>query len=244
MRVAMAPQISRLLALGDLRGAGALCAVATQWIVLLAWPLYLVLALYAPYVLALFGPGFDEGATALTVLALAMIVVMSAGNNQTVLLMSGRSGAQLRNKAVALAVDLGLNLLLVPSWGLGWGMRGAAVAWAVTVLLDATLVLAQVRWSVGVRIPMSRVRPAMLLAATAFVPPGLAARLLLGTGSSRWPVPLAVSLAGFAVLLHRYRHLLDVEPLRRALPGSSGSSGSGRLVDRGGALPPGRPGPG
>ena len=217
MRVAMAPQISRLLALGDLAGAARLCAVATQWIVLLAWPLYLVLALYAPYVLGLFGPGFAEGSTALTVLALAMIVVMSAGNNQTVLLMSGRSGAQLRNKALALAVDLGLNLLLVPDRGLGWGMDGAAAAWAVTVLLDAGLVLAQVRWSIGVRIPMDRVWPAMALAGAAFVPVGLLTRALPGAGSGLWVLPLVVSVGGYGVLLRRFRRRLDVDPLRQAL---------------------------
>jgi len=232
MRVAMAPQISKLLALGDLAGAARLCAVATQWIVLLAWPLYLVLALYAPYVLALFGPGFVEGSTALTVLAVAMIVVMSAGNNQTVLLMSGRSGAQLRNKALALAVDLGLNLLLVPAWGLGWGMTGAALAWAVTVLLDATLVLAQVRWSIGVRIPMGRVWPAMALAATGFVPTGLLARFVLGPdGSPLWLVPLVAGVGGYGVLLHRFRHLLDVEPLRQALGRSAGGNPAGGSAD-------------
>ena len=232
MRVAMAPQISKLLALGDLAGAARLCAVATQWIVLLAWPLYLVLALYAPYVLALFGPGFVEGSTALTVLAVAMIVVMSAGNNQTVLLMSGRSGAQLRNKALALAVDLGLNLLLVPAWGLGWGMTGAALAWAVTVLLDATLVLAQVRWSIGVRIPMGRVWPAMALAATGFVPTGLLARFVLGPdGSPLWLVPLVAGVGGYGVLLHRFRHRLDVEPLRQALGRSAGGNPAGGSAD-------------
>jgi len=254
LRVAMAPQVSRLLAGNDLDGAGRLCAVATQWIVLLSWPLYLVLALYAPYVLALFGPGFAAGATALTLLSLAMIVVMSAGNNQTILLMSGRSGSQLRNKALALAVDLGLNLVLVPrpgrvtGWGMGWGMDGAAVAWALTVLLDATLVLTQVRRSVGVRIPMGRVWPAMALAGAAFVPLGVLTRVLpvvprTGPGSALWTAPLAVSVVIFAVLLRRHRDRLDVEPLRQALPGGGRAlPGGGRaLTGRGKAVPGGRP---
>ncbi|GAB3592721.1 hypothetical protein GCM10027446_13860 [Angustibacter peucedani] len=213
MRVALSPRVSRLLAVHDLRGAGELNATATQWIVLLSWPLYLGLACYGSVALAAFGPEFAAGTTPLTVLSLAMLLVMTAGNSQTVLLMSGRSLVQMANKGVALAVNLGLNVWLVPRLG----MQGAAIAWAATVLVDAGLVVWQVRHSVGVRTPMARVVPAAVISLAAFVPFGLLTRALFGTAVGPNAVGLGCSLVVYAALVWWRRHTLDVEPLRQAL---------------------------
>jgi O-antigen/teichoic acid export membrane protein len=147
MRVALSPRLSELLALGNVQVAGRLIGTASVWITAISWPLYLVLATFSPYVLQLFGAEFAEGATALTVLAVAMAISMTAGNVQTVLLMSGRSAWQLGNKAAALTVDIVLCLVLIPRLG----MVGAACAWASAILLDTALALVQVRYGIGVR---------------------------------------------------------------------------------------------
>ncbi|GLY28690.1 flippase [Kineosporia sp. NBRC 101731] len=214
MRVAMAPEISRLLALGDLPGAARLSSVVTQWTVLLSWPLYLVLALYSPAVLSVFGPGFDDGATALTMLSVAMLLVMSAGNNQTILLMSGRSGLQMANRVLALGGNLAMNFLLVPIWG----MNGAAVAWSVTWVADALLVMLEVRYAVGLERTWRRVYPAMLMSALAFLPTGLVYRTL--TDGSAWAAVTCclVGVLAFVLLVVKNTHRLDMAPMRAAIP--------------------------
>ncbi|MBT0770544.1 polysaccharide biosynthesis C-terminal domain-containing protein [Kineosporia sp. J2-2] len=215
MRVAMAPEISRLLALRDLDGAARLSSVVTQWTVLLSWPLYLVLALYSPAVLSVFGPGFDDGSNALTLLSVAMLAVMAAGNNQTILLMGGRSGLQMINRAVALSGNLVMNFLLVPAWG----MNGAAVAWSVTWVADALLVMLEVRYAIGLKRTWRRVVPAMTMAAVAFVPTGLVYRLLTDGGTVAAVPCAALGVVVFGVLVVTNSRHLDVEPMRGVLPG-------------------------
>jgi O-antigen/teichoic acid export membrane protein len=202
MRVAMAPEVSRQLAMGNLAAAARLCSAVTQWTVLLSWPLYFGLALYSPAILSVFGTGFSEGATALTILAGAMLIVMSAGNNQTILLMSGRSGLQLANRGIALLGNLLMNLVFVPRWG----MDGAATAWAITWVADAVLVLIEVRWAVGVKMSWARVWPVMAMTAIAFVPIGLAARLWsAGAAGSALAATASVVLLAGLLLVNRER---------------------------------------
>jgi O-antigen/teichoic acid export membrane protein len=45
------------------------------------------------------------------------------------------------NAGGSLAVNIGLNLLLIPSWG----MTGAAVAWAASIVVNNTAALLEVR---------------------------------------------------------------------------------------------------
>jgi O-antigen/teichoic acid export membrane protein len=205
--------MSRFLAIGALQEASRLRAAATQWLVLLSWPLYLVLALYGPLVLSLFGPGFDAGSGALRVLAVAMLIVMAVGNSQTVLLMSGRSLWQLAVKASAAVLCIALDLWLIPAAG----MEGAAVAWAVAVVVDAVAVLALVRWGVGLRTPIRAVVPAAAVSLVAFVPIGVVVPLTAGTGVLPSGIGLALSVALFCLLTFRTRARLDLQPLRHAL---------------------------
>ncbi len=155
LRVALSPRLSELLAKNQLHEAGRLVGLASVWITAVSWPLYLVLATFGPFVLRLFGHEFAQGSTALAILAMAMALALTAGNVQTVLLMSGHSHWQLMNKAVALTVDVGLCALLIPALG----MVGAAWAWAAAILIDAALAVWQVRYRVGVRADAQPAQP-------------------------------------------------------------------------------------
>src|SRR5262249_30247634 len=120
---------------------------STQWIVASSWPLYLALAAGGPFVLRLFGPGFTAGADALAILALAMLVNLATGNVETVLLMSGCSRYILANKLIAIGTNVVLNLVLVPHDGI----VGAALAWAVSIVLDNVAAALEVRWLLCLR---------------------------------------------------------------------------------------------
>ncbi len=146
-RVAVGPQISAALARGDLLQARRLYGLVTAAMIWLAWPFYVVVAVFAEAVLNLFGPGFDAGATSLRILVAAMAVATAAGTVQTIVLMGGRSSWQLADKSGALVLNVVLNLVLVPLWGI----EGAAVAWAVTIVADTAVVVWQVQRLMGVR---------------------------------------------------------------------------------------------
>ncbi|MFI5491405.1 polysaccharide biosynthesis C-terminal domain-containing protein [Actinoplanes sp. NPDC051859] len=132
LRVAIAPQLSRLLGAGRLAEAAQVYRRTSLWIVLLSWPAYLLLAVFAPAFLALFGADFSSGAAPLAVLAVAMAVNVGVGLVQTVLLMSGNSRGHLCATVAGLTVNLALCFLLIPRYG----ALGAALAWSAGIVCE------------------------------------------------------------------------------------------------------------
>jgi O-antigen/teichoic acid export membrane protein len=128
-----------LFAVGDRAAAGELYRTATGWLIALTWPVYLLLAVLAPYLLPVFGPGYGVGAPMLVILALAMLVATGTGMVDNVLNMAGRTTWTLANVVLALVVDVVLNVVLVPRIG----ALGAAIAWAVAIVLNNLLPLGQ-----------------------------------------------------------------------------------------------------
>ena len=102
---AFAPQISTLLGQGA-AGAGqhSLFQTATVWFILLAWPIYLTVAIFAPALVETFGKGFDDGAMRPRHRRRpASCTPSSAGPIDMLLLMGGRSTLSMVNNLVALA---------------------------------------------------------------------------------------------------------------------------------------------
>ncbi|MFC5675846.1 lipopolysaccharide biosynthesis protein [Aeromicrobium endophyticum] len=215
-RVAVGPQVSAALARGAVREAGEIYGLVTAAMIWMAWPFFIVLAVFSDSVLAIFGEGFAEGARALTVLSVAMALATAAGTVQTILLMGGRSSWQLGDKTAALAVNLVLDLVLVPVWGI----EGAAVAWAVTILLDTALVVYQVQWLMGLR-PAGRhlvVAAGLSVAVVGTVAAG--GRLLLGSSLPAMLVVTAVAALAYLVASIPLRSRLGLTDLVRHRSGA------------------------
>ncbi|MCC9205420.1 lipopolysaccharide biosynthesis protein [Arthrobacter sp. zg-Y769] len=175
-RIVSGPALSAALAVGDTASAARLFNSVTRLLILGAWPLYLVYLLFGAPVLRIFGEGFDAGSGVFTVIAATMLLVVSAGGVQSVLLMSGRSRWQLLNKLAALAVAVTLNLLLVPALGL----YGAVIAWSSAALVDAGLAAVQVRFFLGIGLRPGVVALPAALALAVFGAGGWALRLATG----------------------------------------------------------------
>ncbi len=147
LRLAVAPRMSRMLTNGDVAGVQHVHQASTTWVVLLSFPLYLVFAAWPGQVLTLFGPEFRTGSLALTILACALLVNLATGNVSTVLLMNGRSGLTLGITAVSLGLGIALTVALAPVWG----VVGAAIAKATSVVFENLAVTLAVRLDLGVR---------------------------------------------------------------------------------------------
>jgi O-antigen/teichoic acid export membrane protein len=104
------------------RFAAAALAVFTAGVVL-----FLVVA--GKWVLGFFGPGFAVGWGPLLVLLIGQAFNSLSGPVASLLSMTGRQGVAARIVTVCVAVNIVLNLVLIPSWG----MWGAAVATSVSV---------------------------------------------------------------------------------------------------------------
>ncbi|MEH1102701.1 lipopolysaccharide biosynthesis protein [Micromonospora sp. CPCC 205561] len=197
LRVAVSPQLSRLLGRGDRAAAAAVHRRLTTWGLVLSWPVYLLLAVFGLAFLQLFGPEFAAGVPAMTVLALAMLVNTGVGNVQSLLLMGGRSGLHLAATLAGLLVTVSLGLWLIPAHG----ATGAALAWALGIATENLSAVACARAVVG-----QPLVDAAMLRAAAGTAAGVGAAAAVGVlaggrGISGLAVALGVLAAGCVGLL-------------------------------------------
>ncbi len=101
------------------------------------WPSLLmglvVLVLGKP-LLGMFGPGFDEGYPLLFLLVAAVVARSAVGPCESVLTMSGYQNVCAMVYAATLALNIGLNVVFIPTLGL-WG---AAIATSAAMIFEAT----------------------------------------------------------------------------------------------------------
>jgi O-antigen/teichoic acid export membrane protein len=225
LRVAVAPRLSRLLGAGRRAAAADLHRRTTRWIVVASWPVYLLLAVFAPGFLELFGTPLRAGATPLAVLAAAMAVNVAVGLSQTVLLMSGNSRRHLLATAAGLTVTVVAGLLAVPRHG----ATGAAAAWALGIVVENLLAAAFAHRALGHRLVTAGL---VRVAATVAGLTGVAATvglLVAGRGLAGLGVTLAVlAVGGPAALLDRRVRAAArtaLATLRTAPAAPAGSSG-------------------
>jgi O-antigen/teichoic acid export membrane protein len=136
-----APHTSALLSSGDHKATKRVFQTITAWTMSLTWPFFLACLALAPMLLHLFGGStYRSGHGVVVVLAIAALLAAAGGPVDLILLMAGRSGLSLVNSLVALGVNLGLNLLLIPQIGI----IGAAIAWAAAIVVRNVLGMLQV----------------------------------------------------------------------------------------------------
>ncbi|WP_333773453.1 lipopolysaccharide biosynthesis protein [Streptomyces sp. IBSBF 3136] len=208
VRLAVAPEISRLLAVDEVGEARHLHHVSTCWVVLFSWPLFVLIAGFPRTVLSLFGPEFTHGAPALVVLCVASMINVAVGNAQTVLLMAGKSSWHLVITAVAFTVQVTVGLLAVPVWG----ALGAAVSWGAAIIVENLSAAVLIRTRLGFTTVDRGYTTAFgvgLVVSVALA----AARALAGDTSSGLAVAIAFGMCTFGTTLWWYRKVLGVSEL-------------------------------
>lgn len=208
----VAPKMSELLSIGDRERARSVYATSTSWLILAAWPLYLTMILMAPALLAIFGQRFVEAQDAVTILGGAMLVATAVGSVDVVLLMGGRSSWNLANTAIAVASNIVLNLILIPPYG----MTGAAIAWAASILINNLLPLVEVWRFVGIH-PFNRGwLTAVLISLGSFGLVELVVRRYNGANLASLVVAGLLGAVVFVVLATAGRRRLELSAFRDA----------------------------
>ncbi|SNY51653.1 Membrane protein involved in the export of O-antigen and teichoic acid [Paractinoplanes atraurantiacus] len=209
------PRLAEALATGDRRGANHLYQTATGWLVLVTWPIILLVILFAPLWLRLFGEHYaTEGRVVVVVLAGAMLVATGCGMVDMVLAMAGRTSWNLANVLIALVITVGLDVLLIPRHG----ALGAAIGLACAMVANNLLPLIQVGRSAGLH-PFGRgTRAAALLAVVCFGVLPWAVTAIAGTGGTGLTLAALAAVpayAGGAWLLRAHLALDAFKPSRR-----------------------------
>ena len=96
-------------------------------------------------VLGLFGDGFSEGRAAILILAAGALLNTQGAQASVTLNMTDAYRLNLRNNVGALVTNIGLNIVLVPRYGI----EGAAIAWSVTLGLFGMIRVYQLRSVIG-----------------------------------------------------------------------------------------------
>jgi len=160
-----------------------------------------------------FGPAFVTADNALVILSLGWLVATGCGPVDNLLLMAGRSGWTSLNAGVGLALNIGLNLWLIPRYGI----EGAAAAWAASLMWMNVAPLVQVRASLH----MSPFGPAWPIAFTGalgvFGGCLVASRVAVGETALGLAVGLVVAVGAYGAYLWALRRPLHLHTFAAGL---------------------------
>src|SRR4028119_652241 len=107
---------------------GRLYKDVSRWIFTGAFALFLVIVVFAPQVMAVFGAGFEEGVVALVIVAVAQLYSSSVGPAPRMLAMTGNQNYAMIATTVAAATGVIASLVLVPRYGLPGAALGTPTA--------------------------------------------------------------------------------------------------------------------
>lgn len=214
---ALAPQISRLYAQGDLETLGRVYSSTARWTATLAVPALLLVAALHADLLRIFYPDYDGSMAFMLWLLPVPYFINGFGLAGNVVVMTGHSRLNLINSATIGVVNVGLNFVLIPRFG----MAGAAAASALGALALALLEVTQASRIVGVPMRLREVyRPhvAGLVGLGVLLTAGLALPYAALAPVERVGVGLA-SIAAYGLVLW-------------ALPGRAGPPGPPPVAER------------
>lgn len=202
LNASFAPRIADLYRSGQRESLGALYALVTSWIVRLSLPAFVLIMVFPQQLLSMFGDEFTAGASITVLLAVGTLFDVLSGPCGHMLVMSGRPALTMANNLCGLALNIGLNIWLIPRFGL----TGAGIAWAASLALINVARLAQV-WFTMRMLPFNRGLVKGLIAAAAAAIVALIVQRAGGSGLST----LAVGALAIGVVYGGLIFLLGVD---------------------------------
>lgn len=210
LTLATQPRLAEAIAGDRHRDVNRIYQTSTAWLIALAFPLYLLLTVYGQTLLGVFGSDYHVGTTVVLLVSIAMLLSTAFGMVDTVLAMSGRTTWNLANAALALVVQVGLDVILIPRLG----FVGAAVGWAASIVVRNVVALALVGFSLRLH-PFGRSTAwAAAVNLVVFLGLPLGVRAVLGTGWLSFGVAVALAGSVYVGCLWLLRDTLDLAALR------------------------------
>lgn len=130
INVALAPTVAKLYAEGDMRKLQRVVTTTARAIFLFSLPIALILILFGDLFLKLFGQAFVRGETALAIMCVGQLINAVAGSVGLVLIMTGHERDTAKGIGISAVLNVILNVILIPRWG----MEGAAIATASSLI--------------------------------------------------------------------------------------------------------------
>ncbi len=133
----LAPTISSLYAAGDMQGLQKIFTKSMRLMFVISLPLVGGFIIFGDWFLLIFGPEFIQGSPALAILSITQLFNVAIGSIGPLLMMSGHERIFAMNIGISAVLNIMLNGLLIPQWG----MLGAATATAISRVIMSLFVL-------------------------------------------------------------------------------------------------------
>lgn len=146
VNAALAPTIASLYAAGDMERLQRVITKSARVVLSLSLPVALVLIFFGYWFLLLFGQDFTRGDTALAILCAGQIINAAMGSVGLVLIMTAYGTDAAMGIGISAILNIVLNAILIPLWGL----EGAAVATASSMMVWNLLLAVQVYRRLGI----------------------------------------------------------------------------------------------
>jgi len=124
-----APVISELWEKRDLFEFERTFKTVSKWIFSLSYPVFLIVMLFSPSLLRVFGSDFVRASATLRLLALGQMANAAVGPAGFMLSMTGRQKLNMVNAIVLAATNIALSVILIPRYGIA----GAALATTIAL---------------------------------------------------------------------------------------------------------------
>jgi len=125
------PVASKLWGLNNTEPVGSIYAVMTKWCFLLTFPIFALVFVYPEFLITkLYGAQYVGGTTALRILAMGFIANSYFGFNYHTLLASGDSDFLMRCSVASAGINILINFMLIPEYGMVGAAIGTAVSYA------------------------------------------------------------------------------------------------------------------
>ncbi|RFB87944.1 multi antimicrobial extrusion protein MatE [Rhizobium leguminosarum bv. trifolii] len=146
VKAASGPRFSSIIAEGDHAQLAAAAIDAARWTFWPAFGVGLVVLAAGHLLLSLFGGAFTSGYAIMAILLAGILAKSLVGPAETLLMMAGKQNLCVALYAGALAANVGLNLALIPHYGI----EGTAIATASAMAVEAILLHLAVRRTLGI----------------------------------------------------------------------------------------------
>ena len=142
----LGPLLADLYARQDMSGLQRLVFKSARVVLLLTVPMGCAVIGFGDDILRLLGEGFSTGSSALIILAIGQVINAAMGSVMLLLLMTGHERDAMVGVGIAAALNVALNLLLIPIWDID----GAAIATAVSMIVWNIVLFRRVRVRLGI----------------------------------------------------------------------------------------------
>ena len=147
MNMIISPSIARMNTLDEKEKLQKMITRTIRWVMLFSLPVFIGIMVFSKQLIALSGPQFLPGRTALIIICCGHIIDVAFGPVLTFVLMTGNERYNTMAMSIGIFINIALNLILVPRIGI----NGTAIASASSTVFWNLFLFITIRKKTGIR---------------------------------------------------------------------------------------------